>query len=162
MGAIHHVEALEAFWDGCRHALTPDGMVFGQEYLGPNRFQWTDEQISWGNLALAEIVPPEHRVDHDIIQRVPVETMISLDPSEAVRSAEILSTCKQAGYAIEAFTGAGGSLLQPVLMRQIHTFDPQNWQHNKVLSALFAEEDRLMKMGILGDDFGMFIVKPPS
>jgi len=162
MGAIHHVEALEGFWESCRKALTPGGMVFGQEYIGPNRFQWTEAQIECGNRALAEIVPKEHRVDHERIDRVPIETMISLDPSEAVRSAEILTTCKQAGYEIDAYTGAGGALLQPVLMRQIHSFDPQNWQHNHVLATLFAEEDRLMSMGTLGDDFAMFIVTPPS
>ncbi len=162
MGAIHHIEALEEFWQTGRAALLPGGCVIGQEYVGPNRFQWTDDQITAANHALAKIVPQEHQVDHREVERVAVETIVSLDPSEAVRSAEILSTCKSAGFDVSAYAGAGCALLQPILMRQIHTFDPRDWRHNRVLAELFEEEDRLMRAGVLQDDFAMFAAIPPS
>ena len=51
------------------------------------------------------------------------------------------------------------SLLQPVLMHQIQTFDPRNWQHNLVLGRLFAEEARLIDAGVLGHDFAMLAAR---
>ncbi|MHC5066276.1 MAG: class I SAM-dependent methyltransferase [Planctomycetota bacterium] len=162
MGAIHHIEALEEFWESCRSGLQSGGCVIGQEYVGPNRFQWTDAQIECCNRALAETVPDEHKVDHRQVERVPVETITALDPSEAVRSQEILSTCEAAGFDTGATVGAGCALLQPVLMRQIHTYDPSNWRHNRILAELFETEDSLMREGILENDFAMFAATPPS
>jgi hypothetical protein len=86
--------------------------------------------------------------------------MLAADPSEAVRSSEILPTCKAGGFVVSGYASAGCALLQPVLMYQVHTFDPRNWEHNLVLATLFREEDRLMRAGVLGDDFAMFVAQP--
>jgi SAM-dependent methyltransferase len=160
LGAIHHVENLEGMWQQARHALSPGGVVLAQEYVGPNRFQWTAAQIQAGDHALEHIVPEEHKVHHRTIGRPALEFMIEMDPSEAVRSAEIVPTCRAAGFTIDSLTSAGGALLQPVLMHQIHTFDPANWSHNLVLSRLFEAEDRLMSEGVLVDDFAMLVARP--
>ena len=160
LGAIHHVENLEGMWDQARHTLVPGGVVLAQEYVGPNRFQWTDAQVAAGDRALANLVPRTHQTHHDHIERPSVEHLIATDPSEAVRSAEIVPTCRDAGFTIDALTSAGGALLQPVLMYQVHTFDPRNWSHNLVLSRLFEEEDRLMREGVLVDDFVMLVARP--
>jgi SAM-dependent methyltransferase len=161
LGAIHHVENLEGLWAAAATALTADGVVLAQEYVGPNRFQWTEPQFQACNRALATLVPEAHKVHHRTIARIPVEDLIAIDPSEAVRSAEILPTCRDAGWQIEGLVGAGGALLQPVLMYQVHTFDPADWEHNLVLARLFAEEDRLMRAEVIGDDFAMFVARPP-
>ena len=160
LGAIHHVENLEGLWAAARRWLRPGGVVMAQEYIGPNRFQWTDAQIEAGSKALAEIVPDQHKVHHHNVDRPPPEAIAALDPSEAVRSAEILSTAESAGFQRQAYVSAGGALLQPVLMNQAHTFDPQDWSHNLTLMRLFETEDRLMRAGTLEDDFAMFVLRP--
>ncbi|MCC6782906.1 MAG: class I SAM-dependent methyltransferase [Planctomycetes bacterium] len=160
LGAIHHVERLESFWRGCAHGLAEDGCVLAQEYVGADRFQWTAAQIEAGDAALATIVPLRYQTHHTAVERTPVEYMIAADPSEAARSSEILATCRDAGFEIPGYAGAGCALLQPVLMNQISAFDPQNWVDNHVLATLFREEDRLMREGRLGDDFAMFVAKP--
>ena len=160
LGAFHHVENLEHFWAECRRGLRRGGVILGQEYVGPNRFQWTDAQIEHGDRVLRDLVPAEHRVHHGHIERIPLATMIGLDPSEAVRSSDLLPTLRDAGFEMFGLVSGGGALLQPVLMYQVHTFDPRNWQHNLVLSKLFAEEDRLMRERVLVDDFVMFATKP--
>lgn len=162
LGAIHHVEALESFWKACADGLTTDGAVLAQEYVGPDRFQWTDAQIREGDRVLRDLVPDRHRTHHNHIERVPVEVMMQIDPSEAVRSSELLPTCRDAGFTIEGYAGAGCALLQPVLMYQIDTFDPEDWEHNHTLALLFREEDRLMRQGVLGDDFAGFVARPPA
>jgi len=156
LGAIHHVEALERFWEQVRRALTPGGWLLAQEYVGPSRFQWTDAQIALGTRALKTLVPDRLKPHHASVERIPVQAMIDGDPSEAVRSSELLSTMEAAGLKRVAFVGAGGSLLQPVTMHQIDAYDPQSWEDNAVLSALFREEDRAIRAGEIQHDFAMF------
>ena len=160
LGAVHHVEALEHFWQQCRRALRPEGVVLAQEYVGPNRLQWTDVQVEAANRALHDLVPAEHKTHHQRVVPVPLAEIMAIDPSEAVRSRDILPTCRSAGFRIVGYAGAGCALLQPVLMYQIATYDPRNWDHNLVLTTLFREEDRLMREGVIGDDFAMFIAAP--
>lgn len=162
LGAIHHVEALEHFWDEVRRALRPGGLVLAQEYIGPNRLQWNEAQVREGTRVLRELVPDEHKVHHREVQPVDLPTLLANDPSEAVRSRDILPTLRAAGFTVPGYAGVGCALLQPVLMHQIQTFGPQDWEHNHRLMTLFREEDRLMKAGILGDDFAMFVAAPPA
>ena len=157
LGAIHHVEALEQFWAQCRHGMRKGASVLAQEFIGPSRFQWTEAQLLHGSRALQDVVPAEHRVHHDRVERIPVEFMLATDPSEAVRSSEILDTCRDGGFDVTAVVGIGCSLLQPVLMHQIGTFDARNWQHNLTLAKLFAMEETLIAEGALGHDFAMFV-----
>lgn len=157
LGAIHHVERLEAFWASCRTALRPGGFVLAQEYVGPSRFQWSAAQIEHGDRVLRTMVPESHRPHHDRIVPIDVHELIALDPSEAVRSAELIATCRDAGLRIEDLRGAGCGLLQPVLMDQLHTFDPKDPDHVHTLFVLFAEEDRLMRLGELGDSYAHFV-----
>jgi SAM-dependent methyltransferase len=161
LGSIHHVENLEGLWEQCRRTLRPGGCVLAQEYVGPSRFQWTDLQIELGDDALANAVPAAHKVHHQRVKRMTVEAMIAIDPSEAVRSSEILATCRAAGFAVEV-SGAGCGLLQPMLMHQMHTFDPRDWSHNEVLFRLFALEDRAMRERGLADAYAMFLARPAA
>lgn len=157
LGAIHHLEALEDFWQQCRRGLRVGGSVIAEEYIGPSRFQWTEAQIREGDRVLREIVPAAHRTHHEKILRIPVEFMLQTDPSEAVRSGDILATCRASGLDLTAVVGVGCSLVQPVLMHQIASFDPQNWEHNLVLSQVFAEEQRLLRAGVLQHDFAILV-----
>jgi SAM-dependent methyltransferase len=159
LGTIHHVEALEAFWQQCRRGLRAGGAVIAQEYIGPSRLQWTEAQLREGSRVLRDLVPPEHQVHHHTVERIPVAHMLAVDPSEAVRSAEILPTLRASGLEVTAVVGTGCSLLQPVLMHQIQTFDPRDWQHNLVLANLFAEEDRLLAAGTLDHDFAWLVAR---
>jgi SAM-dependent methyltransferase len=160
MGSIHHVEALEDFWASVRRALRPGGCVLAQEFVGPDRMQWNEAQQREGTRVLRELVPAEHKVHHDVVRPVDLATIVAFDPSEAVRSSEILPTLRASGFEVVAYAGAGCSLLQPVLMHQVQTFDAQNWEHNLRLAALFREEDRLLRAGVLADDFAMFAARP--
>ena len=160
LGAIHHVEALEHFWSEVRKALRPGGAVLAQEYIGPNRLQWNEAQQREGSRVLRELVPDEHKIHHREVLPVDLATILAGDPSEAVRARDILPTCKAGGFDVPGYAGGGCALLQPVLMHQVQTFDPRNWEHNHLLMTLFREEDRLMKAGVLGDDFAMFVAVP--
>lgn len=162
LGSIHHVEALEAFWRAVARGLTADGCVIAQEYVGPNRMQWNAAQIAEGTRVLRDLVPPYYCVHHTHVEPVPLATMLAMDPSEAVRSEDLLPTCRDAGFRFVGLVGAGAALLQPVLNEQIQAFDPRNWDDNLVLARLFRAEDELMRQGVLGDDFVGFVAAPPA
>ena len=85
LGAVHHVENLEGLWATARQLLRPGGVVMAQEYIGPNRFQWTDAQMAVGTEVLSRMVPDEHEPHHDQVIRIPPEEIAAVDPSEAVR-----------------------------------------------------------------------------
>lgn len=157
--SIHYVEALESFWHACHTALHPGGVVLAQEYVGPSRLCWTEAQTEAADAALAQLVPTEHKPHHQRMGEGLVEKLLRAEPTLAARSAELTSTCEGAGFEIVVNIGAGCGLLHPVLIGQIESYDPANWEHNRVLSGLFREEARLMTEGALDHSFAMFIAR---
>ena len=103
-----------------RHA--PEGKVVVVPAEGRRRHPGV---IRAGREVAREALPGDLR---RTVERPPLEVMLREDPSEAVRSSAILATCAAAGFTISELAGAGGSLLLPVLMNQISTFDPRDWR----------------------------------
>jgi SAM-dependent methyltransferase len=76
--------------------LAPGGMVYVDEYVGPDRFQWTDDQIGIVNQLLV-CLPEEFRIDlasetdeiKTVISRPDEERFIRDHPSEAVASKRV-------------------------------------------------------------------------
>ena len=96
-GSLHHIAALEHVLDQCSQALKPDGYLIVNEYVGPNRFDFTPRQKE--ALAAAWCLVPE-RFKRSCMPSIagsvqpqppypdPAEVE-AVDPSEAVRSADI-------------------------------------------------------------------------
>lgn len=156
LGAVHHVEALEDFWEACWRALRPGGFVLVQEYVGPNRFQWTEAQYEIGN-RLVRSLPAEHRGEHDTVRSFPLAELIEMDPSEAVRSADIVPTARASRLRIESYASGGCGILYPVLFDRMQTFDPRDWRHNHTLLWLCREDDRALRAGLVQDAMAMFV-----
>jgi len=93
-GSVHHIENLEALAESIELSLVPGGWLVLDEFVGPKRFQWTDRQLDLINRAL-KTLPEEFRTDRSgnvkqAVFRETIEHMIDVDPSEAVRSDEIM------------------------------------------------------------------------
>ena len=101
LSAAHHVFQLEKLFRQCRKALKPGGMLFLDEYIGPSRFQCPPMVTDLIN-RLRTILPEKYRKsllanDGSLVYPYvpsPVEHFEKHDPSEAVRSGEIISTLK--------------------------------------------------------------------
>jgi SAM-dependent methyltransferase len=103
--SIHHIERLERVFEQVARSLRTGGLFFMNEFVGPTRFQWSDRQLEVVNGLLRAIPAPFRRstVSGERKEQVPrpsVAEMIAADPSEAVRSAEILDPD---GYRIVVF-----------------------------------------------------------
>ena len=94
--SLHHVARLEHLLAQVARALKPGGFFFIDEYVGPNRFQWTDAQLAAVNEQLDNLPDAlrtsvtDPAVTKQRAQRPAVASIIEVDPSEAIRSEEIV------------------------------------------------------------------------
>ena len=110
-GALHHIEALDWCLGQIRRALRPGGLLYVNDYVGPQRFQWSDVQMRLAN-ALLEKVPSRWRKRHKVARCNP-EELKRQDPSEAVCSHFIEDTIR-AHFEIIERKPRGGTLLAPI------------------------------------------------
>jgi SAM-dependent methyltransferase len=154
--SIHHVEGLERLFSQIRKALKLGGIFHLHEFVGPSRFQWTDAQLTPINEYLASLPPRLRRLPSGgpkaLVQRPTVDAMIAADPTEAVRSSEILALLHSYFRIIEQ-RQIGGALVHLALGDIAQNFDPEEPEGNGHLQRLFALEDRMMAEGVIGSDF---------
>ena len=161
--SVHHVERLEALYAVVRRALRPGGIFHLHEYVGPTRFQWTDAQLRLGN-AFLDGLPPRLRRQPDgapkeVLRRPTVEEMIAADPSEAIRSADLIPALAS-GFDIVEQRPLGGALAHLVLGGIAQNFDPASPEDGAILQRLFDAEDSAMAEGVIGSDFAVITAVP--
>ena len=104
---LHHVENLEHAYAQIERTMKPNATLVMNEYAGPSRFQFSDDVLSIMNTLLACFgYPPKTRPT--------VEEMIANDPTEAVRSDELLAFTARFFEVMEQ-KEIGGTLLQHML-----------------------------------------------
>ena len=138
-----------------------DGRFVFNEYVGPNRFQYDDERIELVNRYF-RLFPDNLRwdpVSNTCLwkrTRIDARKLIEEDPTEAVRSEDVLPLARRA-FSPVAEIPYGGGLLNPLLFGVIAGFEPGHPEHDRVLEILCAAEDRLTDAGLLEPDFHIFV-----
>ncbi len=156
--SVHHIENLERLFDNVKAAMRPGAILHLHEYVGPNRFQWTDRQVDEINAWLNSI--PEIYLQtlegqtRRVIERLSIEAMIEMDPSEAIRSADIEKVVADRFELLEKIE-LGGSLLMTALTGIAHNFDPDNAVDVHLLNSLIQRERLLIRHNILTSDFAV-------
>mgnify|MGYP001093621423 CR=1 FL=1 len=110
-GALHHVDQLERLCGQLRRALKPGSLIFVNEYVGPPRFQWRDDQLEIINRAMA-VLPESWRRTLQVYRIDPAD-VIKEDPSEATRSDEIIPILCD-NFELVDYCDYGGALLFPL------------------------------------------------
>jgi SAM-dependent methyltransferase len=154
--SVHHVERLEELFAAVKRALRPGGVFHLNEFVGPTRFQWTDAQLDLGN-ALLDLLPDRLRRMPDgqvkpPLARPTIADMIAFDPSESVRSAEIVPLMR-AHFTVIEERRLGGALLHLVLGEIGQNFRPDDPEDRAAMQRLFDAEDAAMADGRIGSDF---------
>lgn len=165
VSALHHCENLESLFGVIRKVLVPGGWFFLDDYVGPNRFQWPDSQVLRIN-RLLQILPD--RLVRDAtgmirrgFHRVSAEEVAAFDPSEAVRSEDILGLLHQ-NMAVTLCRSYGGDVLQLALATVAQNFDPEvsgDPEGAAYLDLLIAASDHLRATGRSHDDFAVAIAR---
>jgi len=168
-GSLHHIEKLEYVCIAVAKSLKPNGYLFFNEYIGPSRFDFTDRQKEVMQSAFA-LIPKEYRrcfipgYPYEFKQEVSIpnpKKVQETDPSEATRSAEILTIVNKHFHVI-AKNDLGGTILHFLLSGIAGNFRSDNPESIAVLNMLFNIEDTLLELGDINSDFAVVVAQPKS
>jgi SAM-dependent methyltransferase len=131
--SAHHVGKLEKLFRALLGVLKPGGMVYLDEFVGPSRNDWTDALLG-PMRTVNRLVPPGVRMYDELPLPIQYD-----DPSEAIRSSEIVPQLK-VGFTIEHFRGYGGNLLSVL-------FEVMRNPPDDFVDQLIAAERELLRSG---------------
>ena len=146
--SAHHVAKLEKLYSCVLRVLKPDGLVYLDEYVGPSRFDWNESLIA-PHREFFERIPEEAR----LYGRLPLPIHPD-DPSEALRSSEIIPQLKK-GFRVVERRDYGGTLLSVL-------FPAVNWINSPpaLISEMLASEKQLLAEGY--ESYHAIIVAKPK
>ena len=161
-GALHHATNLEGLLATMEQALAPNGYFVVVEFIGPNRFQWTDQQIEIANQVLSALDPAYLRDGRNTrFERPTIESMLACDPSEAVRSAEEYPLVKKY-FDVRYERFYNGTLLHqlhPLLRTELANQGKRDF--DSIVKLILLLEDLLIKGNVLPSDFVFLICQKP-
>jgi ubiquinone/menaquinone biosynthesis C-methylase UbiE len=164
-GGLHHIENLEHVIDQVKSCLKPGGLVAIDEYIGPARLQYTDLQLQIIRLII-ETLPSEMRTGKPV-ERPGMQYMLDNDPSEAVRSPELIGLLKQEFEVLET-RYYGGTLMNPLfgcgavdtsLFRTGMQESSKNKEYSYLLPTILLAEELLTENGVLPSDYAVIILR---
>lgn len=161
--AIHHVENLERLFGQVRASLRPGGLFVFNEYVGPDRFQWTRRQLIVVNVVLRLLPQRLRRSLRDgqiktIVLRPTREAMRQLDPSEAIRSSAILRLVASYFQIVER-VDYGGAILHMALQDIVGNFRAESRRDVRILRLLCGLERSLLRLRVLRSDFAVVVAR---
>ncbi|HEV7241451.1 MAG TPA: class I SAM-dependent methyltransferase [Thermoanaerobaculia bacterium] len=142
---LHHVENLEHAYAQIERTMRANATLIVNEYVGPRRFQFSDDVLSIMNALLACI-------GHAPRQRPTVEEMIANDPTEAVRSDELLAFTSRHFEVLER-KDVGGTILQHLLFNVVQDFRFDVPRERAILEILCTIEAILVDSGRVPCDY---------
>lgn len=170
--SMHHISELEAAFDGIYRALSPGGFFLANEFVGPSRMQFTNRQVALAEKIIA-LLPAELRrntvasgvrgttIFKDRYQVRSVAEWEEIDPSEAVRSADIIEVFEKTFDSAWIYL-YGGALLHLVLEHIADNFDPEDPRDRALLRVTDLMETELTAAGELDSDFAILVGQKPA
>lgn len=166
--SIHHVEALEALCAQICLTLREGGYFICNEYIGPNRFQLPADRLQIINKLLT-ILPAHYRQiirDSKVVsdiktvhQNPPLAWFDENDPSESVRSADIIAVIRQYFHIVE-YRPYGGGILQLLLQDIVGNFQDGHEEDDAWLDMLTYFEQLLEEKAVVDSDFALIVATP--
>jgi SAM-dependent methyltransferase len=155
VGTIHHTENLERLFGQIQQALRENALFAMREYVGPNRLQFTARQLSIVNEILA-LLPEKYKRSHtggikNRMQSPALSDLLALDPSEAVRSRDIVPVLKEK-LEVTKLVYTGGTILHPLLDSIASNFEGDE-EADSILRLLILFEKTLIEGGALPSDY---------
>ena len=129
--------------------------------MGPNRFQYSDERMALVNRYL-RVLPDRLRWDPltgKLLwkrERADVDQLVWDDPTEAVRSEDVMPLARRF-FRPEKEYLYGGGLLNPLLFGIVTNFRAGDPWDDMLISRFCAAKERLTDAGKLEPDFRIFV-----
>jgi SAM-dependent methyltransferase len=162
--AVHHIEKLEHLFRQAAIALRPGGLLFLDEFVGPSRFQWTSRQLEVVD-GILSLLPERFRrslADGRVRRRAhrpTIREVRATDPSEAVRSGEIVAVLSESFEVLEV-RPYGGTVLHLLLDDLAGNFVREGTVGRELLAAIADLEWALVTSGDLPSDFAVVVARP--
>jgi len=151
--ALHHAEYLYRVCDRLSEALTPDGLFFNWEYVGPDRNQYGPAQMAAMN-AVQNQLPVRFRSPHAL--RASLGLMVREDKTEAVHSSEVLRAVALYFDVIEHHE-LGGGIAYQILWNNIDEIERDDDEATRWLAWLLEEDERTLLDGSVPSSFAFFM-----
>lgn len=164
--SLHHFENLDHIYLEVNKSLKPGGIFCFNEFIGPSRFQWTNKQLSICNEIL-QLLPEKYRWSLwekrviDAIGRPTLQDMLQADPSEAVKSSEIMPKLSNYFNIIER-RDYGGTILHLLLNHIMDNFDTSSDEQATIINLICWFERKLIQEGVFTSDFTFVVARPCS
>lgn len=162
--SAHHFAELEHVFDQVQNALKPSGLFILNEFVGPSQFQWADLQLTIIN-ELLKILPAKYRANlsspgivKTSTERLSIAAMNSLDPSEAIHSADIMPLLPKYFDILET-VDYGGTILHTLLQDIGGNFDSEDENDLTILKLLVYLEETLINNNVLPSDFSLIVAQ---
>ncbi len=154
---LHHVENLEHALEQIESAMKPDATLVINEYVGPNRFQFTDSALAIMNELLACLPAPLRRgtvedVTYERKERPSLQLMLATDPTEAVRAQDVVPMVEKR-FAVLERKPLGGTILMHLLYDIVQNFRWEDPHERGILELLCTFEGALIDAGAVSSDF---------
>lgn len=150
--SLHHVFHLEHLLDQIRGTLKSGGLFFVQEYVGPSQMQFPQEHLYLADVFLKAIPERYRRTREGRIKqqaaRLPLQMMNSSDPSEAIRSSEIIPLVASR-FEVKHFKYIGGTLLLLLFNEIAGNFEAGDTEIMPVVNALIVLDNYLIDRKVL-------------
>jgi ubiquinone/menaquinone biosynthesis C-methylase UbiE len=162
--ALHHFDNLDHIYEEVRRSLKSNGIFCFNDFIGPTRYQWTDKQLEICNEIL-QLLPEKYRWSLwekrviDSIGRPTIEDMLRVDPTEAIRSAEIIPKLTRYFDIIER-KDYGGTILHLLFNHIMDNFDTDSEEQATIVNLICWVERRLLREGVMPSDFTFVVARP--
>lgn len=160
--SLHHFDQIHEFLSSrVLPLLKKDGFLVIQEYVGPNRLQWTKAQLDESNRLLSQIPESYRRKLNSSrikrkIYRPGIIRMKMIDPSEAVDSESILPTIHELFEIVEE-KSLGWNITHILLKDISQNFLRDDKETQNILQKLYQAEDKFVKeQGKFDTVFGIY------
>ena len=158
--SLHHFTDVPAVLGRVRTLLRPGGYLLADEFLGPRRFQWTDQQLALCDALLAALPQTYRRTGTGGTKRRHYragELLMWLnDPSEAIESDRIRSALASQ-FKVVASLDYGGTISHLFFQDIAHHFTDSNGEAARWGAAVLDAEDELIRSKLIPSDFGCLV-----
>lgn len=162
--SLNHLRDPKHIGREIERVIDRSGLFIAREYVGPERMQFTPEQISLVNSVL-QLIPEKYRQcmqSGQLIteQQAPeLADLLRVDPSRAACSDE-LEKVINLHLRIMQEIPLGGTILSPLLASISQSFEPDNAECRRIIETLLKVEMQLIEGGLINCDYKAFIARP--
>jgi len=170
--SLHHLEALEQVLDAVLSSLTDEGLLLVVDYTGPSRLQCPEKVLKIAQ-ELLDLLPRELKVSlakpsspvvyKERVTRKSVREVVGADPSEAVRSDEIVSLIEERFQVVEK-RPMGGTVIEQTLGEIAGNFDENDPVVRSLLLSFQKVEEIALREGAIDPHYTFLVARkgPPG